>query len=141
MRVKKYPTKVQEIQDKILPSRFKEGNLMKISKIAEFCKIFILYFIFYILYYDTQHIKQKSFEDMSLGITDYTLINIKVAQVSHHQGDLRYCASRDTQCSCMLQEFMIENCPINVELMENKTGEITARAYLLSIAEIVNSAR
>ena len=139
--MKKYPTKVQEIQDKILPSRFKEGNLMKISKIAEFCKIFILYFIFYILYYDTQHIKQKSFEDMSLGITDYTLINIKVAQVSHHQGDLRYCASRDTQCSCMLQEFMIENCPINVELMENKTGEITARAYLLSIAEIVNSAR
>ena len=139
--MKKYPTKVQEIQDKILPSRFKEGNLMKISKIAEFCKIFILYFIFYILYYDTQHIKQKSFEDMSLGITDYTLINIKVAQVSHHQGDLRYCASRDTQCSCMLQEFMIENCPINVELLENKTGEITATAYLLSIAEIVNSAR
>ena len=139
--MKKYPTKVQEIQDKILPSRFKEGNLMNISKIAEFCKIFILYFIFYILYYDTQHIKQKSFEDMSLGITDYTLINIKVAQVSHHQGDLRYCASRDTQCSCMLQEFMIENCPINVELLENKTGEITATAYLLSIAEIVNSAR
>ena len=139
--MKKYPTKVQEIQDKILPSRFKEGNLMKVSKIAEFCKIFILYFIFYILYYDTQHIKQKSFEDMSLGITDYTLINIKVAQVSHHQGDLRYCASRDTQCSCMLQEFMIENCPINVELLENKTGEITATAYLLSIAEIVNSAR
>ena len=112
--MKKYPTKVQEIQDKILPSRFKEGNLMKISKIAEFCKIFILYFIFYILYY---------------------------VQVSHHQGNVRYCASRVIQCSCMLQEFMIENCPINVELMENKTGEITARAYLLSIAEIVNSAR
>ena len=139
MRVKKYPTKVQEIQDKILPSRFKEGNLMKVSKIAEFCKIFILYFIFYILYYDTQHIKQKSFEDMSLSITDYTLT--KVAQVSHHQGNVRYCASRGIQCSCMLQEFMIENCPINVELMENKTGEITARAYLLSIAEIVNSAQ
>ena len=39
------------------------------------------------------------------------------------------------------QELMIENCLINVELLENKTGEITAGAYLLSIAEIVNSAR
>ena len=28
------------------------------------------------------------------------------------------------------KEFMIENCPINVELMEKKTGEITAVAYL-----------
>ena len=28
------------------------------------------------------------------------------------------------------QEFMIENCQINVELMEKKTGEITAVAYL-----------
>ena len=42
---------------------------MKIFKIAEFWKIFILYFTFHILYYDTQHIKQKSFEDMSLSIT------------------------------------------------------------------------
>ena len=137
--MKKYSTKVQEIQNKILSSRFKEGKFMKIPKIAEFCKMFILYFIFHILYYDTQHIKQKSFEDMSLSITDYTLT--KVAQVSHHQGNVRYCASRGIQCSCMLQEFMIENCPINVELLENKTGEITATAYLLSIAEIVNSAR
>ena len=36
---------------------------------------------------------------------------------------------------------MIENCPINVELLGNKTGEITARAYLLSITEIVSSAQ
>ena len=36
---------------------------------------------------------------------------------------------------------MIENYPIYVELVGNKTGEITARAYLLSIPEIVSSAR
>ena len=51
-------------------------------------------------------------------------------------GKFRYVGVED-----LLQEFMIENCQINVELLENKTGEITARAYLLSIAEIVNSAR
>ena len=38
------------------------------------------------------------------------------------------------------KEFMIENCLIKVELLENKTGEISAWVYLLSIAEIVNSA-
>ena len=36
---------------------------------------------------------------------------------------------------------MTKNCPINIELLENKTGEITAGAYLLSIAEIVSSAQ
>ena len=41
----------------------------------------------------------------------------------------------------MAQEFMTKNCPINIELLENKTGEITAGAYLLSIAEIVSSAQ
>ena len=122
---------------------------------------------------------------MSVSIRDYTLIN--VVQVSHHQGDVRYGASRSIQCSCMslisvswtlfkspglwnkfnldyildkrdqlfkligkfrylgvedlAQKFMIENCLINVELLENKTGEITAGAYLLSITEIVNSAQ
>ena len=35
---------------------------------------------------------------------------------------------------------MIENCPINVELLENKTGEIKIGVYLLSNSEIVNSA-
>ena len=39
------------------------------------------------------------------------------------------------------QEFMIGNCSINVEFLENKTGEITAGAYLLSFAEIENSTR
>ena len=39
------------------------------------------------------------------------------------------------------QEFLLENCSMNVEFLENKTGKITARAYLLSIAEIVNSAQ
>ena len=38
------------------------------------------------------------------------------------------------------QEFVIENCSINVESLENKTGEVTAGAYLLSIVEIVNNA-
>ena len=32
------------------------------------------------------------------------------------------------------QEFLIENCFINVEFLENKTGEVTAGLY--SIAEI-----
>ena len=190
MSVKKDKEKVrvkkdQEKRNKILPSKSKEGKFMKIFKTAEFWKIFILYFIFHILYYGTQHLKQKSFEDMLLSIRDYTII--KVVQDSHHQGDVRYGASRGIQCSCMLlisvswtllkppglwnkfdldcilgkgnqlfrfigkfryfgvedlpQEFMIANCPINVELLESKTGEITAVAYLLSIAEIVKSAR
>ena len=38
----------------------------------------------------------------------------------------------------LLQEFLKENCSINVEFLENKTGEITVWAYLLSIAEIKN---
>ena len=102
---------------------------------------------------------------------------IKVVQTTHHQGDVRYDASRGIQCFYMSvisvswtlfkspglwdkfdfdsilgkvdhlfkiigkfrylgmedlpQEFSIESCPINVELLdrrqqENKTGEITA---------------
>ena len=39
----------------------------------------------------------------------------------------------------LLQEFLIENCSTNVEFLENKTGEITAGLYLLSIAEIKDS--
>ena len=38
----------------------------------------------------------------------------------------------------LLQEFLKENCSINVEFLEIKTGEITVWAYLLSIAEIKN---
>ena len=56
--MKKDPIKVQEKRNKILPSRSKEGKFVKIFKIAEVWKI-ILYFKFYILYYDTQHIKQN----------------------------------------------------------------------------------
>ena len=37
------------------------------------------------------------------------------------------------------QEFLIENSSVNVEFLVNKTGEITAGAYLLSIKETVNS--
>ena len=121
--------------------------------------------IFHILYYDTRHIEQETFEHMSLSIRDYTII--KVVQASHYQGDVKYGASRGIQCSCILlisvcwtlfksadlwnnfdldcvlgkgnqlfkyivkfrnlgaeglpQEFMTENCLINVELLENKT--------------------
>lgn len=33
---------------------------------------------------------------------------------------------------------MVENCSINVEFLENETGENTAGVYLLSIGEIKN---
>ena len=89
--MKNDPTKVQEKRNKILPSRSKE---------EKFWKIFKLSFIFHILYFDAQHIKQKRFEGMSLSIRDYTVI--KVVQASHHQGDAKYGASMGIQCSCML---------------------------------------
>lgn len=38
----------------------------------------------------------------------------------------------------LAQKFLIKISYVNVELPENKTGEITAGAYLLSTAEIVN---
>ena len=37
------------------------------------------------------------------------------------------------------QKLPIENCFINVEFQENKTGKITAQAYFLSIVEIRNN--
>ena len=37
------------------------------------------------------------------------------------------------------KEILLENCSINVEFLEDEIGEITAREYLLSIAEIKNS--
>ena len=42
----------------------------------------------------------------------------------------------------MTCKFLVlqENFPINVELLKNKTGETTAGAYLLYIAEIANTA-
>ena len=40
-------------------------------------------------------------------------------------GKFRYLRLED-----LPQEFMIENCPINVELLENKKEEITAGTYL-----------
>ena len=36
---------------------------------------------------------------------------------------------------------VIENATINVGFLENKAGEITAGAYFISIAEIVNGAQ
>ena len=36
------------------------------------------------------------------------------------------------------QEFFIENSSINVEFLNNRTGEITTGAYLVSITEIVS---
>ena len=49
-------------------------------------------------------------------------------------GKFRYLGTED-----LPQEFLTENSLINVQFLENKTGKITAGAYLLSIAEIVNS--
>ena len=51
-------------------------------------------------------------------------------------GKFRYLGVED-----LPQELIIENFLINIKLLENKTGEITAGAYLLSITEIVNSAQ
>ena len=91
--MKKDPTKVQEKRNKILPSRSKEGKFMKIFKIFKFS-----YYISYrILRYSAY--KAKSFKDMSLTIRNHTII--KVVQVSHHHGDVRYGASSGIQCSCM----------------------------------------
>ena len=59
----------------------------------------------------------------------------KGSQLLKFIGKFRYLGVED-----LPKEFMIENYLVNVELLENKTGEITAGAYLLSIAEIVNSA-
>ena len=39
----------------------------------------------------------------------------------------------------LLRDFLIINFSVNVEFLGNKIGEITAGAYLLSTAEIVNS--
>ena len=39
------------------------------------------------------------------------------------------------------QDLLIENVATNVEFLENKSGEMTAEAYLISITEIVNSAQ
>ena len=36
------------------------------------------------------------------------------------------------------QEFFVEITSINMEFLENKTGEITAETYLISISEILN---
>ena len=36
------------------------------------------------------------------------------------------------------QETFLENSSINVEFLDNRTGEITAGAYLLSITESVS---
>ena len=39
------------------------------------------------------------------------------------------------------QEFLLKNYSMDVEFLENKTGEIRVEAYLLSVAEIVNGAQ
>ena len=44
-------------------------------------------------------------------------------------GKFRYLGVED-----LPQEFLLENYFMNVEFVENKTGEITAGTYLLSIA-------
>ena len=49
-------------------------------------------------------------------------------------GKLRYLRLED-----LAQEFLVENSSANVKLLQNKIGEVTAGAYLISISEIVNS--
>ena len=51
-------------------------------------------------------------------------------------GKFRYLGVED-----LPQEFLLENYSMNAEFLEDKTGETTVGAYLLSIAEIVNSAQ
>ena len=51
-------------------------------------------------------------------------------------GKFRYLGVED-----LPQEFLLENYSMSVEFLENKTEQIAAGAYLLSIAEIVNSAQ
>ena len=48
-------------------------------------------------------------------------------------GKFRYLRMED-----LPQEFFVEITSINMEFLENKTGEITAGAYLISISEILN---
>ena len=36
------------------------------------------------------------------------------------------------------QEFLVEKSFLNVEFLENNTGKITAKAYLISISEIAS---
>ena len=48
-------------------------------------------------------------------------------------GYLRYLGMED-----LLQEYLVENSPLNMEFLENKTEDIVAGAYLISTSEIVN---
>ena len=57
-------------------------------------------------------------------------------QLSKFIGKFRYLRVED-----LPQEFLLKNYSMNVKFLENKTGEITAGAYLFSIAEIVNCAQ
>ena len=49
-------------------------------------------------------------------------------------GKFRYLEIEDSP-----QEFLVENSLINLEFLKIKTGEITARAHSLCIAETLNS--
>ena len=71
----------------------------------------------------------------SLGLLDkFELDSIlgKEDQLFKSIGKFRYLG--------MEEFFLIESCSINVDFIENKTGEITAGTYLISIAQIKNSA-
>ena len=48
-------------------------------------------------------------------------------------GKFRYLGIED-----LPQEFLVENVSVNVKFLENKTGEVTAVAYLTFISEIGN---
>ena len=57
----------------------------------------------------------------------------KLDQLFKFIGKFRYLGMED-----LPHEFLVENSSINVEYLENKTGEITAGVYLISLSEIVN---
>ena len=57
----------------------------------------------------------------------------KGGQLFKSIGKFRYLGMED-----LPQVFLVKNSSINVEFLENKTGEITAVVYLISISEIVN---
>ena len=101
---------------------------------------------------------------MALSNFDTTIM--KVAQATHHQGDIRYGGVYSAHVChlCQLdftlqkrdllfksfnnwrhlgmedlpQKFFIENSSINVEFLNIRTGEITAGGYVLSTSEIMS---
>ena len=63
---------------------------------------------------------------------DLDCILAKGDQLFKFIGQFRYLKTED-----LPNELFIENSSVNVEFLENKTGEITTGVYLLSVVEVV----